>query len=332
MLVAAIVIAGWALATRHDAAEGAAKSYLTVAELNLQGWMLLDHRDAAFFPSALVMFNEALRQEPRSVSAHAGKAVLYVLKADEPRALEEAGRISQIDPQSGVPFAIRGFIRMMYHWDWPQGGALLNDVLVKGCPDPFCHQWYGLYLGLTGHTSQALREGASAVEMNPSRLAARAQFGQLLYWSSATSDAIRELQTAVDAGGNSTHARLDLWKAQLAAGDAVGAGRTVLLAREPSWYRLSPSDEFIQLAAHRELLGKPEFFRDLLSIEERIHGSTYFGAELAMAAGEHDRALGHLDHSLAMHDFFLPFAKRDPLFAPLHGNARYEAIMSKVGL
>ena len=69
---------------------------------------------------------------------------------------------------------------------------------------------------------------------------------------------------------------------------------------------------------------KPEFFRRLLAIDERARAHPYYLAELAMAAGDSERAL-------PARNFFLPFSKRDPLFAPLHGN-RYESAMQRLGL
>jgi hypothetical protein len=51
-----------------------------------------------------------------------------------------------------------------------------------------------------------------------------------------------------------------------------------------------------------------------------------------MAAGDTREAIHQLQAAYQGHIFFLPYAKRDPLFTPLHGNADYEAIMKRIGL
>ena len=305
---------------------------LTESELVSQGWLILDRRDVAGFPAAETLFDDALQINPRSVSAHAGKAVLFALIGKESQALGEAVRIAEIDPSSGAPPAVRGFLKMMYHWSWAEAGTLFSQVHTRSCPDAFCQQWSGLFLSLTGHFPQAVRELNYALERNPLRFAVRAQYGQVLYWAGETDRAIDQLETVVNLSGSATHARNHLWKAQLASGNAAAACRTVLIASDPNWFRLSPADQLTELRQRTDLLGKPEFFRRLMAIDEGIRGYPYFLAELAMAGEDRERALTELERAVAQRNFFLPFAKRDPLFAPLHGNPRYEAVMKQVGL
>ncbi len=331
-LSVALGLGVWALQKRIGRDGGSSAAHLSESDLIAQGWLILDRRDAAEFPAAQALFDDALRMDPRSVPAHSGRAVLLTLRGNEQQALLEASRIEEIDPTSGAPAAVRGFLKMMNHWAWSEAGTLLKQAWRQGCPDSFCQQWNALFLALTGHFPQAVREASYALERSPTRLAARAQYGQILYWAGETDRAIDELQTVVDLSGNATHARLHLWKAQLASGDAVAASRTVLIAIDPNWFRLSPADAMSQLRRQPNLLGKPDFFRRLLAIDEGMRGYPYFLAELAMAAGDRERALKELERALSQRNFYLPFAKRDPLFVPLHGDPRYEAIMRQVGL
>jgi tetratricopeptide (TPR) repeat protein len=221
---------------------------------------------------------------------------------------------------------------MMYHWDWTEGGRLLEESARRPCPDAFCRQWYGWYLGFRGEPSKAVREIAGALERNPARLAPRATYGQMLYWAGDNAAAIHELQTVVDAAGNATHARLHLWKAQLAAGDRKAASRSVLLAIEPAWYRLPEEDQIRALVARTDLYGSPEFFRQMVAGGKANNTSAYYLAEMAMAAGDEKEALNQLERAAAAHLFFTPYAKRDPLFAPLRESPRFQAVMKQVGL
>jgi hypothetical protein len=111
-----------------------------------------------------------------------------------------------------------------------------------------------------------------------------------------------------------------------------GAAETLLLAIEPAWYRLHAGEELAELRNARPQWGTPEFWKRLFEIEARGRAWPYILAELAMAKGDPDRAIVELEKSLETRAFFLRFAKRDPLFAPLHGKARYEAVMKAVRL
>jgi len=64
----------------------------------------------------------------------------------------------------------------------------------------------------------------------------------------------------------------------------------------------------------------------------RSRKQPYRLAAIAMAAGDRVRALNELEAALQSRDFFLPFARRDPLFAPLYNEPRYQAVMKAVGL
>jgi len=301
-------------------------------ELDRQAWVLLYQRNSENFLAVETLFDDAIRLNPQLASAHEGKAILYALQAKEAEAESEAGRAVALEPSSGVYRVVRGFNRMMYHWDWAEAKRQFGGSTEPNCSEPVCRQWHALYLGLTGPSILAVRKAADAVELNPARLSPRADLTHFLYWDGQYDAAIDEGRTVVAAGGAWTQVRQHLWKALLAKGDRHSAAETVLLAIDPAWYRLRASEEEARLWSTREKWGTAEFWSQLFTMEERGRGWSYMLAELAMAKGDTERAMAELEKCLKARSFFLPFAKRDPLFAPLHGKARYEAVMKGVGL
>jgi len=301
------------------------------AAITRQGWLLLDERDSNKFLAAETLFDDGLRIDPRSSDAHAGKAILFALESKESAAESEASEADALAPGSSYLKIVRGFDRMMYHWDWAAAGKLMSAP--AGCAEPICRQWRALYLGLTGNTLNAVREAGDALELSSNAsLAVRAQLSQLLYWDGQYDAAIRESKTVIAAGGASTHAREHEWKALVSKGDLRGAAEALMLAIEPAWYRLNPGDPFAELQSHPERMGTPEFWNHLLEIEARSRKQPYRLAAIAMAAGDRVRALNELEAALQSRDFFLPFARRDPIFAPLYNEPRYQAVMKAVGL
>ena len=297
-----------------------------------QAWEILDQRDGRLFPTVEWLLDQAIRDNSAYVPAHEARAVLFALERREALAEAEAAQVQKLDPTTALPQAIRGFDRMMYHWDWSAAAhnfAVLDRV---GCRQPVCRQWRALYLALTGNSVEAVREANFALEIDAARLAPRAQLAQVLYWAGRYDDAISEARTVLEAGGVWTHARYHLWKSLLLKGDRLAAAEVALRSRDGAWYRLGHGDELHDMIADPAAGSQPEFWTRLLQAEERRGVGPYFLAELAMAAGDRDRALAELEASLKSRDFFLPFARRDPLFGPLHGESRYEAVMQAVGL
>jgi DNA-binding winged helix-turn-helix (wHTH) protein len=329
---AAVLIAGAAILAKWTAGASTGATRAHAGELIRQAWLIVDERRFERYPAAVALFDDALALDQNSAEAHAGKALVYSLNNNEPAALAEAARVRELSPVSGVPAAVRGFFQMMSRWQWSEAGRTLSVLNQQGCPDPFCRQWHALYYGLTGQDSAAVREAAAAVETFPARHAARALYGQILYWSGHNAAAIRELETVVAAAGGATHARWHLWAAQWIAGDRHAATENLLLALEPSWYRLPPEDPFSILIGQRDQYGTPDFLRRLYGIVSHNGTNAYYLAQIAIALGDVSEAVDQLDRAASAHNFFAPYAKRDPLFAPLYGNARYEAAMKKLGL
>jgi hypothetical protein len=195
-----------------------------------------------------------------------------------------------------------------------------------------CFQWQALYLALTGQLDKAVRTAADSIEYAPTSVAPRAQYGQILYWAGRTQSAIDELNRTLELGGVATHARLHLWKAYLAAGDRAAAAHAALVGLEPAWYRLPANDEVRVLYEDRAAWERPEFWSRLLDAEKRLRVNAYFLAELSMAAGQPTQALQYLEATVNQRNFFVPFARRDPIFAPLRNEPRFRALMQKIGL
>jgi hypothetical protein len=325
-----ILLTAWIARSRIS--ENSRAKPIPAGELTREAWKLLDSRNSSLFPSVEALFDQALRSDPGLAAAHEGKAVLYTLEGSEGPAETEAARVAELNPASALPAAVRGFIRMMYHWDWSGGVRLLQVVQTRGCAQPVCRQWNALGMALKGDLAGSVREATFAVELATADLAPRAQRVQLLYWSGQTDAAITEAQTVLELGGVDTHVRYHLWKALLVKGDRHAAAAQALLAFDPAWFRLGPGDEFHQLQVNEGIYGQPEFWQRLFGIERNLHASPYFLAEIAMAQGDPEAAVEQLEACLQSRNFFLPFARRAPLFAPLHGNPRYQAVMKGVGL
>jgi tetratricopeptide (TPR) repeat protein len=82
--------------------------------------------------------------------------------------------------------------------------------------------------------------------------------------------------------------------------------------------------------------GRPDEARAVLrDLEQRSHQTFIDPSLLALILvplGEHDRALDELERAFDLHSVRLPRLFRDPRFAALRGNPRFEAVRRRVGL
>src|SRR5262249_29511090 len=145
-----------------------------------EAWQMLDTRDPRLLEGASALFDDAISRDPKLPLAHSGKAVLRALQRRESEAESEAAKAAELSPGSGLPRVVRGFNRMMYHWDWAEADRLFTDG--PSCDEPICGQWHGLYLGLKGSLHLAVRTVAEQVDKFPMEVSPRAQLAQLLYW------------------------------------------------------------------------------------------------------------------------------------------------------
>ena len=275
-------------------------------------------------------FRLALQHDPSFAPAYVGLAATHAFAYATAREvyplLEQA---LALDPELSSAYAVLGFTRMMHNWDWAGGEADLRRALALDPADVSALQWLATLRMIQRRpdAADALLRRAVAVAPPAARASLLADRTQALYYAGAYEEAV------------GTFHRARTYDAQIGMGMAYAAMSLLYLDRPGDAlafvHALAPVTPAMRdrlAAAAGE--GTTALVRELVSVPdptENLHTSLTL-AHLHAFLGDADAALDHLERSLAVRDFMLPFVHADPAYDALRDEPRFEAVMAALGL
>ncbi len=290
------------------------------------------------FVHAVEAYGQAAKLEPEFAKAHAGLALAQYAAAgysdDEATivqgqrlAMDAAEQAVEHDPDLADAYAARGYLRGCYSWDWEGAQSDFIRALALNPTDETTYERYGRLLAALGKLPEAIAAARKPIESDP--LSARAWYvlGRFQAAHGELEAARLTLNRALALAPEHAYAPLDLGLISLLENNPVGAlaefTRTPI---EP--FRLTgvvmAECDLGHAASSQQAL-------DLL-IAKHAQGYAYQIAEAYAWRGEPDNAFIWLDRACAQRDAGLQRLKYDPTLRSLHGDARYSALLRKVGL
>lgn len=290
------------------------------------------------YARAVVSYQRAIALDPNFAAAHAGLAVaenelshrtglsLPEVLAGQARALEAADQAVAIDPDLSEGYAARGYLRFTINWDWAGAEADLSRAFELDPGSYRTYTCYACFLATLGRLSEALEINKKAIGLDP--LSADTWFRRSIQlnaagrYAEARSAAKRTLEISPEHGG----APFSLGVASLLEGKPEAA-----LAE---FGQASPGRREAGVAMAEHDLGRAAQSRQVLDrlIEGYALTNAYQVAEVYARRGEPDAAFKWLDRAYAQHDATLVHIKFDPLLAGIRDDARYLAMLAKMGL
>jgi tetratricopeptide (TPR) repeat protein len=243
-----------------------------------------------------------------------------------------ARKALSIDPTIAEAYALLADVKLVYDWDWKGAEADYQKAIALNPNDPIARGLYGQYLTVVGRADEGLQETLRAMKLNPLDLTVslwlvNKHFFRREYDKSEA--LIREIQSmdsayvlCYSALGRIRFAQgkydeaVSLYRKALALGD-VGLGTEGFAAA------LARSG---QTSKAREVLA------DLIRQSESGYQTQVGVAATYLALGEPDSSLYWLDKAYELRDGNLPWVRLMPMFDGLRSDARYVALMRKMGL
>ena len=307
----------------------------------LQGRYAFGQRSAARLREAIGHFTAAAELDSSAARAYSGLADAYVLlplyggmavDSALDLALANANRGVALDSSSAEVLASRGVVHL-HRWEWAAARADLDRALRLDPRYPEAQQWrgeldlvearfgsaadhfraaialdqeapvplalYALTLAAEGKADSSMATAKQAVRLNPSLAVSRLLQGTVLLYVGETMKAVGALEGALALEPENEQALGLLGLAYARLGDS---GR----AREIATRLAAPPF-------------KPNSFSAL--------------AKVQLGLGDRAHALASLERAATRHEpFFSSELLRSPVFAPLAGDPRWEAIRHQVGL
>ncbi|MCU0243124.1 MAG: hypothetical protein MUF51_11975 [Vicinamibacteria bacterium] len=265
-------------------------------------------------------------------------ALLGIYGEIEPRlawaaAREAAARALAERPRLSEAHVVMAYLRLFESWGWAEAEKDLGYAIKCDPRSAASHQWYALFLGMTGRYFDALREVQRARDLDPESLTVSLNLGYIFALARRPEDEIIEHKRTLELEPDFAIAHWALGIAYLRQeryAEAVDEQRQATA--------LSGSGVLMRtvLARYLAKAGRLDEARAelaaIVALKETTYVSPYQLAGIHAALGEIDRAFELLDHACAERDHWLVWIRVDPLMADLHKDKRFGKILKTVGV
>jgi TolB-like protein/Tfp pilus assembly protein PilF len=287
---------------------------------------------------AVAAFQKATALDAGYAAAWAGLAFAEIYAGDYAESLEEnaasrqraqaaADKAVALAPDAADGYSARGWIRASIRWDWSEGLADFEKALALEPGDALTQRRYALVLQNVGRQADFLVAIHKAIELDPLSSAAWNNLGTGYFMDPKQyREAHAAFDRALEINPESNFALINLATLELLEGNAQKALELSNRAGEV-WRQTG-----VAMAEHT--LGHARESQQSLDelIAKFAHDSAYQVADVYAWRGEGEKAFEWLERSYAQRDGGLATIKTDPVLKPLWADARYAALLKKIGL
>jgi TolB-like protein/Tfp pilus assembly protein PilF/class 3 adenylate cyclase len=305
----------------------------------LKGRYFWNKRTGPDLQTAIDYFKQAIEQDSNYALAYAGLADSYVLlpyfgagtlQQSIPPAKAAAQKALELDPTLAEPHSTLGEI-LFYDFDFSQSKKEFERAIALDPNDATAHQWFGNGpLIVTGEFDRAIAEGKRAVELDPLSLVINTDLAVSYTMARRYSEVIEQFNKILAMDPRFYYARWTFGLALQCNGQLPEAiaqyKKAAELTDDPlvlAWLaqgyaKAGQRDEALKLLAQMEELAT-----------KRYVGAWSF-AIVHLALGEKGKAIDELERAIRERsDPFVTFIKVSPLFDPLRGDPRFQALLAK---
>ena len=322
-------------------------------QLYLKGRYFWNKRSADGLRTSINYFSQAIEKDPAYALAYAGLADAHAvlpnysrIRGPEAYPKAEAAAVKALELDDGIAEAHIALANVRLWHRWGNGaeaefrkGLQLDPNYSTG------HQWYSIYLSVTGRGDEAIAEMERARELDPFSIIINTELGCPYLYSKRYARAIEYFRKAVEMDPNFPFAHFALaeaydrvgryreaWDEHEKALELAQRGRAVDLSggdAPRAWYALTGP-----LQNARREIGGASYWQDQLASTTKLHedGSTTATAVASVYAilGDNEQAIAWLEKAYQQSDDFMVFINIQPQFEMLRGDSRFRALMDKV--
>jgi len=289
---------------------------------------------------AIAEFESAVRLDPHYALAYSGLSDAYLWagynedvlssSAARPKAKAAAQRAVQLDDESAEAHTSLAVYKLFYEFDWPGCEQEFRRAFTLNPNYAFAHDQFGLALAFQGRLSEAIAEGKRAAELDPldPQIALDTVMG--LAWSGQYQAARDEAKRASELDPSFffplwAAAWIDIQQGQVA--ESVPQLQKSKALEAPTfvtaWLAYASGASGDRSRAMLE-------FTDLKKLSARGRTLPFNQALVYLGLGDRQLALLYLEQAYAADSQWMGWLKEDRVFAPLHSEPRYLALLKKL--
>jgi len=304
----------------------------------LLGRHLWNQRSPKSLLASVKPLGEAVATDPEYGKAWAALADAYVLMPEYgagsineyiPLAHDAIEKALTINPESAQALTTSAYIKFMYDYDLKGAHADFKKAILIDPGYATARQWYGELLGVEGHLDAAIDELTLARQMDPLSPIIPHVIGWLLMYTDRQEEAFGYYLEALDIDPHFQTAIGNLMTLNIITGRFDQArARAHELA---SIIEYDPATDLAVIGALENPMLKEIALTRIAQDSLMPDGVMGKGFDM-MILNEPELALDYLEKAFAEGDSYTIHMKRMDVYAPLHDNPRFQALLAKMNM
>ena len=289
--------------------------------------------------AGIVFFQRAIARDSNYALAYSGLADSYAvlgvfgMRAPHevfPQARQAAEKALSIDPNLAAAHAALGHIKVQYEHDWDGAAQEYARAILLDPTLALTYHRRALLYAMQGDLKSALSASERAQQLEPLWLAPRTASGNFLFYARRYDESIQRLDQVLALDDRTDSARSSLIRNLIAKGDYERAlaeiDKRPIQAPGSNAFRA----QAFALSGQREK-ALTELDRVLKLSKER-YVAAYDIALIHAALADTEMTFLWLERAFEDRSTLMNFLAQDPMLDALHGDARFAALVQRVGI
>jgi len=290
--------------------------------------------------TALQYFETALQIDPNYALAHAGVAMVWVIRGQfglvpfsEARSLGKAAAEKALELDNTLAEAHYAFAFVAWReWDWESAETSFQRAIELNPNFPDAPAYYSHLLSIVGREDEALPHSERAIELDPLNALFHGMYAIVLLYHRRYDDAMAAARTALALDPGLSPARSALQDGLIAKGmrDEQLAIQRARIALDPE--RVAAFERGLEEGGYE---GAQRGIADVLAARYQKSGKWVFAAAgiayRYLDAGDYDRTIDWLEKGYVEGDPSLCYIGM-PIWDPLRSFPRFQDLLRKIGL
>jgi len=235
-----------------------------------------------------------------------------------------------IDPDLAAAHSSLGHIHAIYEHDWDDAAREYQRALQLDPSLASAYHRLGLLYAMQGDIDHALEANGRAQQLEPLWFAPKGAAGNFLYFARRYDESIRVLEQVLALDERADNARAFLIRNLIVKGDFERA--LAEYDKRPLQMPGANANRAQALAlAGRRAAALAELDRVLKLSKER-YVAAYDIALIYAALGDTENTFLWLDRAVEDRSTMMVFLAQDPMFDALHADARFAALVQRIGI
>jgi TolB-like protein/DNA-binding winged helix-turn-helix (wHTH) protein len=306
----------------------------------LQGRHYWAMRTDESLKKAMEYFDRAIQEDPDDARSYAGLAQSYIVlpmlttvsQAEAyPKARDAAGKAVTLDDSLAEAHLSIAEVKLYQDWDFAGAEKEFKKTLALNPNYSTGHQWYGEFLSLMARHQEAIRELQAALALDPLSAIVHLQYGNTLEEARQYDRALDQYHEAlkIDPKFSPPFDAIHwTYRRQGKFIESIPPMRTAVQLWDAKGDLVALVD---QLPAAYSTGGRTAYLRQCVKIHEHFGRPSFYLARDYADLGDRQTARAALNKSYENRDMELLWLLIDPELDPLRSDARFQALVKRVG-